>query len=193
MFGMSGGHDFAQNFGELNIAPIAISYEYDPCDFLKTRELYISKSQTYVKAPGEDLNSILTGIKQFKGKIHLAFAPPITGEELLRIEESPKNERIQNLATLIDTRIYENFMLWKTNYIAYDMLNDNSFENNYSASEKNDFTGYMNSILSKIEGDKTELESIFLGIYANPVVNYLKVNADINQLNTFNRLHFECA
>jgi hypothetical protein len=192
MFGMSGGRDFSQNFATLNIAPIAISYEYDPGDFLKTRELFISRRQTYVKAQGEDLNSIITGIKQFKGKIHLTFAPPISVEELHKIEDTPKNERIQNLATLIDTRVYGNYKLWNTNYIAFDMLNGNSFESIYSAGERAAFAEYMNQTLSKIDGDRAELESIFLAMYANPVLNYIKVTGSRRQSNTNNIIQFKC-
>jgi hypothetical protein len=191
MFGMSGGHDFTQNFAELNIVPIVISYEYDPGDFLKTRETYITRRQPYVKAQGEDLNSIITGIKQFKGMIHLAFTPPISVEELSKIEEKPKNERIQNLATLIDTRVHGNYKLWNTNYIAYDMLNGNCFESIYSAHDKYAFTQYMNNILSEIEGDKAELESIFLAIYANPVTNYINVYGSHLQLNLNKIIRFE--
>jgi hypothetical protein len=175
MFGMSGGHDFVQNFEELNIAPLAISYEYDPGDFLKTKEIYISRRQTYIKAPGEDLNSIIAGIKQFKGKIHLAFAPPISSEDLNRIGSARKNESIDSLAKLIDERVYLNFRLWNTNYIAWDLLNGKKFESSYTPDEKSAFIEYMNKSLSQIEGNKAELESIFLGIYANPVSNYIKV------------------
>jgi hypothetical protein len=184
MFAMSGGRDFIHDFAELNIAPVAISYEYDPGDFLKTREIYISRRQPYIKGKGEDINSIINGIKQFKGKIHLAVADPVSVEELRSIEETPKNERIQNLATLIDYRVYEKYRLWNTNYIAYDLLNGNHFDNIYSAVEKAEFTGYMSKMLSEIEGDKNELESIFLGIYANPVVNHIKIHGIKNQLFT---------
>ena len=193
MFGMSGGRDFTQNFSALNIAPVVISYEYDPGDFLKTREIFISRRQTYVKAQDEDLNSIITGIKQFKGKIHLTFAPPISVDELRQIENTPKNERIQNLAILIDKRVYGNYRLWNTNYIAYDMLNDKCFDSIYSAAEKVAFADYMNKALSNIEGDKAELESIFLAIYANPVLNYIKINGSHRQPNTNNIKHFKCA
>ena len=182
MFAMSGEKGFAEDFTELNVAPVAISYEFDPCDFLKTRETYISRRQTYVKAKGEDISSILTGIKQNKGKIHLAVTRPVSNEELKQIEEFPRNERIQKLADLIDSRIYEKFRLWNTNYIAYDMLYDSCFGNNYTAAEKEKFSAYMNKMLADIEGDRNELESIFLGIYANPVVNHIKINGVTPQL-----------
>jgi hypothetical protein len=191
MFGMSGEHDFVKDFGELNIAPIVISYEFDPCDFLKTREVYISRHQPYIKTKDEDITSILTGINQFKGRIHLAFATPVSEEELQRIEEAPKNERMHNLASLIDSRVYDNYRLWNTNYIAYDILNDNFFESIYSAQEKAAFIEYMNKMLGKIEGDKEELESVFLGIYANPVVNHIKIKGLQKQLYTHRIINFE--
>ena len=68
MFDMSGTKDFVSNFEELNIVPLSISYEYEPCDILKARELLISKTQKYVKAPNEDLVSFVTGIFSIKFK-----------------------------------------------------------------------------------------------------------------------------
>lgn len=174
MFKISGCKEFAENFAELNIAPIVISYEYDPCDVQKTRELYISKRQTYVKALGEDLNSVLTGIKQSKGGIHLAASKPLSLAELQEIAKSPSTEQFQNLADIIDSRIHENYYLWKTNLIAHDVLHGNRFGHEYSSQEKENFMAYLDDKLSNIEGDKQELTEIFLGIYANPVVNFLK-------------------
>jgi hypothetical protein len=193
MLGISGGRDFVQNFSRLNIVPIAISYEYDPGDFLKTKEIYISRRQTYIKREGEDLNSIITGIKQFKGKIHLVVAPPISDEELRHIENSPKNSRIQNLATIIDERIFRNFKLWNTNYIAYDILYDKRFDRIYSTLERENFIEYMNKALSETEGDMAELESIFLSIYANPVVNFIKSTSLNIQPAAEDLKHFECS
>lgn len=183
MLGMSGGHDFVQNFAGLNIAPIVISYEYDPCDFLKTREIYLSRRQTYEKTQNEDLNSVITGIKQFKGKIHLAVTPPILEKELNKIGEMSKNDRIKNLATLIDKRIYEYYKLFKTNYIAYDMLNGNRFESNYTVPEKAAFAEYMKKTLLEIAGDQAELEAIFLAIYANPVVNHIETKGSSSKID----------
>lgn len=191
MLGMSEKDSFTESFGKLNIAPMAVSYEYDPCDFMKTRELYLSRYQPYVKSPGEDLKSIITGIQQFKGKIHLSVAPPVTPDELRAIEETPENERIQNLATLIDTRMHRCFRLWKTNYIAYDILHGKLFDGEYSPAEKDAFTGYMNKMLSRLEGERAELEPIFLGIYANPVVNHIRVNGPVRQADPPGSRNFE--
>jgi hypothetical protein len=175
MFGMSGGKDFVHNYSELNIEPLSVSYEFDPADFLKTRELYISRRQEYVKAPGEDLNSILTGITQPKGGMHLSFCAPLGEEDFRKIGSSIRNEQVKELASQIDNRIYENFRLWKNNYIAYDILNGVTFKGIYTEHEKDSFVSYMKKGLSNIEGDNDELESIFLAIYANPVVNYIKL------------------
>ena len=174
MFSLSSEKAFVDNFDELSITPVAVSYEYEPCDFLKTAELYISRLQKYVKGENEDLNSILTGIKQKKGKVHLAVTEPISRKELEMCDEKEKNEKIVALASLIDQRIYKNYKLFKTNYIAYDILQGGSqFADHYSADDKKDFVAYMDNGLAKIgiEADRSDLEQIFLRIYANPVVN----------------------
>lgn len=174
MFSLSSEKTFVDNFDELSITPVAVSYEYEPCDFLKTAELYISRLQKYVKGENEDLNSILTGIKQKKGKVHLAVTEPISRKELEMCDEKEKNEKIVALASLIDQRIYKNYKLFKTNYIAYDILQGGSqFADHYSADDKKDFVAYMDNGLAGIgiEADRSDLEQIFLRIYANPVVN----------------------
>ena len=78
MLDMSGQADFQTNFEELNIIPMSVSYEYEPCDILKARELVISRKRKYVKAEGEDFNSIVTGIMQPKGSIHMNIGTPLT-------------------------------------------------------------------------------------------------------------------
>lgn len=174
MFSLSSEKAFVDNFDELSITPVAVSYEYEPCDFLKTAELYISRLQKYVKGENEDLNSILTGIKQRKGKVHLAVTEPISRKELEICDEKEKNEKMVALASLIDQRIYKSYKLFKTNYIAYDILQGgNAFADCYSADDRKDFITYMNDGLAKIgiEADRSDLEQIFLRIYANPVVN----------------------
>ena len=174
MFSLSSEKTFVDNFDELSFTPVAVSYEYEPCDFLKTAELYISKYQKYVKGENEDLNSILTGIKQKKGKVHLTVTEPISRKELEMCDEKEKNEKMVALASLIDQRIYKSYKLFKTNYIAYDILQGgDAFADCYSADDKKDFITYMNDGLAKIgiEADRSDLEQIFLRIYANPVVN----------------------
>lgn len=175
MFSLSSDRPFVDNLDELSITPVSVSYEYEPCDFLKTAELYISKFQKYIKGENEDLNSILTGIKQPKGRVHLAITDPITREELEQCDRLEKNDKIVALAALIDQRIYRHFKLFKTHFIAYDLLFGQRYSDRYTEQEKADFIAYMNGGLDQLgkEMDRSELEQIFLRIYANPVINCL--------------------
>lgn len=176
MFSISSEKSFVDNLDELNITPMVISYEYEPCDFSKTQELYITRYQKYEKDPNEDLQSIVKGITQMKGEVNITIAKPITREELVACNECVRNDKYVTLAKIIDERINSNYKLFKTNYIAYDMLNDtNRFSNLYTQEEKINFIKYMEKGLSVIQGDKNELKSIFLAIYANSVQNSMNL------------------
>ena len=173
MFEMSGSNQFIDDFAELKIVPMSVSYEYEPCDVLKTNELYISRRQKYVKLPGEDLNSIVTGIMQFKGGIKISVTPPIARGQLERVSQAgDRNERLKALAILMDEIIISNYKLFKTNYIAYDLLHKgHEYASLYSQADLEAFRNYVDYKLSTLEGTKEELEEIFLSIYANSVVN----------------------
>lgn len=176
MLNLSGDSDFVKSFSQLNIVPLTISFEYEPCDNLKVQELYLSSLHTkYVKAPGEDLNSILVGIKQPKGKIHVAFGKPIN-EALPEIDKVVnENEKIKLLAAHIDKCIYQSYKLNPVNYIAYDLLNKtNVFENNYTPIEKENFLNYIDQKIKVMTGEPEILKNLFLTMYSNPVVNKLK-------------------
>ena len=178
MFCMSNtSSDPVNSISELNIAPLAISYQIEPCDILKTRELYMSgKGEKYVKQPGEDLNSILTGITQQKGNVNISFCEPLTKEELEFDHKTP-NEFHKNVASLIDKRIYKNYKLCNNNYIAHDIRSGKStYSGHYTNEEKDAFTARCEYMLKQIEGERDSLMSIFLGIYANPVNNNLTID-----------------
>ncbi|MBQ8644786.1 MAG: 1-acyl-sn-glycerol-3-phosphate acyltransferase [Bacteroidales bacterium] len=173
MFDMSGSGDFVKDFTEFSIMPTSISYEYEPCDIFKAMEMYIGRRQKYVKAEGEDLKSILTGIMQFKGNIHISFNEPLTADEINSAACLDKNERFKALGLAMDRKIISEYKLWKNNYIAYDILNSaNEYASMYSVEEKEAFRTYMENKLVDMDADKAELEHIFLSIYANPVVSY---------------------
>ena len=174
MLDMSGTADFRKNFEDLNIIPMSISYEIEPCDILKARELLISRTQKYVKAPGEDLNSILTGIKQQTGNIHLNIGKPLTSEEIAVASLCDKNDRYQLIRHAVDLRVIEGYKLWKTNYLAYDIVNKTTkYSDKYTVSDIDWFTDYMEHQLESVEKelDRAALKDIFLHIYANPVVS----------------------
>ena len=173
MLDMSGSGDFQKNYEELNIIPMSISYEYEPCDILKARELVISRNQKYVKADGEDLNSIIVGIKQNKGDVHLNIGKPLTSEEIAQAALCDKNDRYQLIRHAVDVRIIEGYRLWKTNYIAYDLLNQSfKYSHMYSPADMEQFVDYMRGQLDSVEPEinREDLRRIFLDIYANPVV-----------------------
>ena len=173
MLDMSGGPDFQKNYEELNIIPMSISYEYEPCDILKAREIVISRKSKYVKAEGEDLNSIMVGIMSPKGNIHLNIGKPITAEEIAEAALCDKNDRYQKIRHAVDVRVIEGYKLWKNNYVAYDIVNGSSkYADMYDQSDVEKFVAYMEHQLGTVEPeiDREELKSVFLDIYANPVV-----------------------
>ena len=174
MLDMSGSSDFQQNFEELNIIPMSVSYEYEPCDILKARELVISRKRKYVKAEGEDLNSIMVGIMQQKGNIHLNIGKPLTVEEIAAAAKCDKNDRYQLIRHAVDIRVIEGYRLWKNNYIAYDILNHSyRYSDKYDAADVETFVAYMEKQLDTVEPtlNREDLRKHFLEIYANPVVS----------------------
>lgn len=173
MLDMSGSSDFQKNFEELNIIPMSISYEFEPCDILKARELVISRKHKYVKQEGEDLNSILVGIQQPKGNVHLNIGKPLTSEEIAEAALCDKNDRYQLIRHAVDRRIIDGYRLWKNNYIAYDLANQSyKYSHLYEPADVEQFISYMQHQLDTVEPEinRADLRRIFLDIYANPVV-----------------------
>lgn len=173
MLDMSGKADFQTNFEELNIIPMSISYEIEPCDILKARELVISRKRKYVKAEGEDLNSIMVGIMQQKGNIHLNIGTPLTSDEIAAAALCDKNDRYQLIRHAVDIRVIDGYKLWKNNYVAYDLLNHSfKYSDMYDISDIEKFVSYMEHQLDSVEKElnREDLRRIFLGIYANPVI-----------------------
>ena len=174
MLDMSGTSDFVSNFKEINLVPMSISYEYEPCDILKARELLISRSIHYVKTEHEDVQSIMLGIKQYKGNVHISFLEPLSEEEIKTASISDKNDRYQSIRHAIDRRIISGYRLWKTNYMAYDIVEGGSkYADKYTAEDLKQFKAYIDEQLTKVEPelDKKELRDILLHIYSNPVVS----------------------
>lgn len=175
MFNMSGPKDFAASFTELHIVPVAISYEWEPCDDLKTSELYTRTVSEYIKTPEEDMHSMRTGLETYKGHVHIAIDKPLA-DEIAGPTSCPSNgERLAALAHLIDKKIYANFKLWPNNFVAYDLLHSvNKYASHYSIEEKERFIQIMTQKIERIEGNRSMLNNLFLEIYANPVKNCLE-------------------
>ena len=174
MFDMSGTKSFKENFMELNIVPFSISYEYEPCDVRKAREILISRTEKYVKKKNEDMHSIMMGIRQKKGHIHLCIGKPLTDEEIEAASLCDKNDRYSGIRHAVDRRVIEGYRLWKTNYMAYDLLyGTERFKDQYTSEDVEKFQAYTEHRLNKVEKalDRDELRKIFYGIYANPIVS----------------------
>ena len=173
MFCMSEPKDKIKALADLHIVPVAISYEWESCDVLKALELYESQYTRYTKKPGEDLNSILTGILEPKGRVHIALCQPIRMVELSAFESQTNNEYHKSVARLIDSRINMNYRLYPNNYIAHDMLYGNTrYQSMYTEEEYNAFCQHLQELDRYEETcDLERLREIFIGIYANPVDN----------------------
>ena len=172
MLGMSGGRNKADAIARLRIAPVAISYEWEPCDILKTLELYEKqKAGCYVKKPGEDVNSILTGFAQAKGRVHMEFCEPLKEDELAAIDPSAPGGFNRAVANLIDRRICKAYRLFPNNYIAHDMRSGKrEFASLYTRAQEAAFENRLKTLEQYRENcDTAILSNILTGIYANPV------------------------
>lgn len=167
MFRMS-SKEKIDSIAKLNILPISVSYEWEPCDILKAIELFATSQGPYVKCEGEDLNSILTGIKQFKGNVHFEICKPITAEDLMLCADMPSNDFNKFIASLIDKRICSSYRLMPNNYIAHDILSgSNNYASQYTNEQREAFEKHI-SHTDTLENSK-EIKNILLGIYANSV------------------------
>ena len=172
MFCMSEPHDKIHALTELNIVPVAVSYEWESCDILKALELYESQYTRYTKKPGEDLNSILTGILEPKGRVHFELCKPISVPELSAFESQTNNEYHKSVAKLLDRRINAAYRLYPNNYIAHDLLYGNEKYKSMYTQEQYDAFRERLALLDRYDTcDLERLKEIFIGIYAHPVDN----------------------
>ncbi len=179
--GVSG--NLIENLKELNIAPLSITYEYDPCDYLKAKEFQLKRDNPeYKKSPQDDLINMQTGVMGFKGKVNYHISECINNElDKIAEKTSNKNEQITLIAALIDHHIHKNFDILPNNYIAYDELwGGNHFNGKYTEKDKEKFEDYLDKQIRKIEienKDRAYLRLKILEMYANPLKNYLAANS----------------
>ncbi len=178
MLAMGGEGHIVDRLMELNIAPLAISYEYDPCDFLKAQEFQLKRDvPDYKKTTADDLLNMQTGLFGYKGRVHFQTGACIN-DELAGIDRSlPKPELFARLSALIDKRIHGNYQMGPNNYVAHDLLEGNeAFASHYTAEDKQRFVTYVDRQLDRITLDNKDVpflrEKMFL-MYANPLKNYL--------------------
>ncbi len=180
MMAMGGENHVIDSLKELNIVPLAISYEYDPCDFLKAKELQQKRDNPdFKKSREDDLINMQTGLYGYKGQIHLHTAACLNDElETLSGCNLPKNALFDAIAKRIDRHIHTNYRLYPGNYAAYDLLmGENCFASAYSPEEKEQFEQYVEGQIAKADfpgKDEDFLRHAILTMYANPLINHLK-------------------
>ena len=169
MLCQSGTEDRIASLAELNIVPISISYEWESCDTLKALELAArAGGEPYVKRPGEDLQSILTGITQKKGRVHIAVGKPISRQSLACLEGLSRADITTAVVNMIDRWVVSSYKLFPNNYIAYDILNDQE-SGHYTPEQKEAFLAHLGRLDSTPNAEAKK--NILLGIYAAPVAN----------------------
>lgn len=178
MLNMSGDGDFITNMMELNILPVAISYEFDPCDYLKAQEFQQKRDNPdFVKSQRDDLLSMETGILNNKGRVHFTITSSINDQLAKLDKEMEKNEMIAAVAAIIDREIFKHYRFYPCNYVAYDMLTGmKRFSDNYGLKDKREFEEYLQNQLDKIvlpNKDEAFLRTKILEMYTNPLKNYL--------------------
>ena len=162
---------------ELNIVPLTISYEFDPCDYLKAQEFQQKRDNPHFKkSRQDDLDNMKTGIFGYKGRVCYHCAAPVNTwiEEL--DSGMTKNEYYTALAHRIDRELHRGYQLFPCNYIAADLLSGSrEYAIHYTAADEQRFEKYLQGQLDKItipNKDEAFLRERILTMYANPLINY---------------------
>ena len=162
---------------ELNIVPLAITYEYDPCDFLKAQEMQQKRDiEGFKKSQQDDLDNMRTGIFGWKGRIHYHAAPCINAWLDTLPLDMPKADYFRAVAEHIDQEIHRHYHLYAGNYVAADLLRgDTAHVDRYTSEEKAQFEGYVAKKLAMVQVEHPDtdfLRRCILTMYANPVFNH---------------------
>ena len=178
---------------ELNIVPLTISYEYDPCDYLKAMEMQQRRDNpAFKKSKQDDLDNMKTGLFGQKGRVHYHCGTPINNW-IDELADLPRKEFYQELSRRMDQEIFAGYRLYPSNYIALDLLNEaqqsqesqqsqpsqGSQPSHYTPSDRQHFEQYLQQQIAKVtlpDKDEPFLRQCILTMYANPLRNYLKLN-----------------
>lgn len=179
MFALHDNSDPAGALIDLHIVPLSISYELDPCDFLKAKEFQLKRDNPgYKKSKADDIENIITSIWGFKGRVSFRFGKCID-EEIATIPKSTnKNELFKSAASFIDREIYRNYTFFPYNYVAYDLMTGSDrFSSQYTEEDFSNFEAYLQEQINKIHiphRDDAFLREKIIGMYGNTVKNYLE-------------------
>lgn len=178
MMVMGGEGSIIDRLKQLHLVPLAISYEYDPCDYLKAAELQARRDNpSWQKGPMDDVTSMQTGIMGYKGYIHYQCADCIDSYLDTIPADTPKTELFRLIADHIDRQIFAGYRLYPNNYVALDLLHgDSAHADHYTTEDKAQFEAYLKGQLDKIEmegKDDAYLREQMLKMYANPAINQM--------------------
>ena len=182
MLAFEGEGDIRHNVEALHIVPVSISYEYDPCDYLKAREFQLKRDNPeFRKSPKDDLNSMSTGLLGKKGNIRFTISGSISDEAAKLPCHLKRAEYFTAVAGIMDRRIHQGYCMFSGNYVAYDLLTGTEqFAGKYTEAEKQKFQDYLEGQLSKIDNlpnpDYKYLRTKILEMYANPLRNKMAVS-----------------
>jgi glycerol-3-phosphate O-acyltransferase len=174
MLNMSNKGSFAEGFNDLAIVPMAISYEIEPCGNEKVAELLKRQADScFQKTEKDDLLSMVSGLKNHKGRVHIQFSAPIGLDSITALNQNGNiNDELKRLAEYIDKQIYQNYRLYPNNYIAYDLhFNCSKYIEKYTQEEKRLFIELTHQRLKLVDEDREEAMSLWLKMYATPVTS----------------------
>lgn len=182
MLAMGGEGKPIDSLREINIVPLTISYEFDPCDYLKAQEFQQKRDNpAFKKSRQDDLDNMKTGIFGYKGRVHYHCAAPIN-TWIDELGDLPKTEFFAALSKRIDRELHANYRLFPCNYIALDELEETKkYAQHYTEADKKRFEDYIKGQLEKVKianPDEKFLRERMLAMYANPLRNYLKAKAE---------------
>ena len=174
---------FINNLIELNIIPLSISYEYDPCDYLKAQEFQLKRDNPeYKKTQKDDLLNMETGLLGFKGEIHFQFGQGIN-DKLEEIKNVERKLQVSAAAQCIDKEIHLNYRIFPCNYIAFDLLNgSNRFESMYNKTQSEEFKAYIDKQIDKIKIPNKDIDylwSSMMVMYSNTLKNQLHAKGEL--------------
>lgn len=179
MLTLHNSSDPGQALQDLHIVPLSISYEFDPCDYLKAKEFQLKRDNpAYKKTEADDIENMYTGIMGFKGRVTFRFGTCIDHAVDAIPETTGRNELLEKVASLIDREIYRNYTFFPFNYVAYDLMTGSDrFSSQYTGEELSKFNAYLQKQIDKIDipnPDDAFLREKLIEMYGNTVKNNLE-------------------
>ncbi len=178
MLSLNDSSDTLNTLKKLRIIPLSISYEYDPCDYLKAKEYQLKRDNPgHKKSQADDIENMSTGMMGFKGRVHFRLGKCVNPLICNISAEKGRNEMLNKVGGIIDREIFQNYSFFPINYIAHDLMTDSQmFSFKYSNEEKQNFINYIDSQVEKIDIPKKDdnfLRNKIIEMYGNTVKNHL--------------------